>query len=211
MNANEVIANLGLEVLGHGKGEYDHLHPNEHVNLGQSTNDVYPTAIKIALCFSLQELLAAMNNLREAFASKAIDFQCVIKMGRTQLQDAVPITLGQEFSSYADMLQEDQSRVAEAIALVQEINLGGTAIGTGLNAHPEYAERVCRHLVNITGLSLSTAPNLVEATQDCGAFVQLSGVLKRVAIKLSKTCNDLRLLSKQQLDDILKPETLARI
>ncbi len=195
MNANEVIANLALENLGYAKGAYEQLHPNEHVNLGQSTNDVYPTAIKIALCFALQELQQAMDDLRGSFAAKATEFRSVIKMGRTQLQDAVPMTLGQEFSTYSDMLAEDRMRVSEAIGLVQEINLGGTAIGTGLNAHPHYAERVCRHLNSITGLPLCTAPNLIEATQDCGAFVQLSGVLKRVAIKLSKTCNDLRLLS----------------
>ncbi len=195
MNANEVIANLGLEVLGHGKGEYQHLHPNEDVNMGQSTNDVYPTSIKIAMCFALKSLTDTMAGLRESFANKAFEFKDVIKMGRTQMQDAVPMTLGQEFSTYADMLQEDIQRLNEAFDLILEINLGGTAIGTGINAHPAYAKRVCRHLINITGLPLSTAPNLIEATQDCGAFVQLSGVLKRVAIKLSKICNDLRLLS----------------
>jgi aspartate ammonia-lyase len=195
MNANEVIANLALESLGYQKGEYKYLHPNEDVNMGQSTNDVYPTSIKIALCFALQTLTESMNILRESFAVKALDFADVVKMGRTQLQDAVPMTLGQEFSTYADMLQEDIDRVKEAFQLILEINLGGTAIGTGINAHPAYAKRVCRHLINITGLKLSTAPNLIEATQDCGSFVQLSGVLKRVAIKLSKICNDLRLLS----------------
>ncbi len=195
MNANEVIANLALEVLGHHKGEYQHLHPNEHVNMGQSTNDVYPTSIKIALCFGIKTLMQRMDSLREAFSSKAIEFQDVIKMGRTQLQDAVPMTLGQEFETYSLMLHEDIQRLAEAMDLVSEINLGGTAIGTGINAHPAYAERVCQHLRNLTELDLRTAPNLIEATQDCGAFVQLSGVLKRVAIKLSKTCSDLRLLS----------------
>jgi len=136
-----------------------------------------------------------MAVLRRAFEAKADEFSDVLKMGRTQLQDAVPMTLGQEFSTYAVMLGEDEERLKEAAMLICEINLGATAIGTGINAHPEYAGRVCRRLADITGIPLVTAPNLVEATQDCGAFVQLSGVLKRVAVKLSKTCNDLRLLS----------------
>lgn len=195
MNANEVIANLALEILGRPRGDYDYLNPNEHVNLSQSTNDVYPTAIKLAACFGILRLVGAMDELRQSFACKASEFQSVLKMGRTQLQDAVPMTLGQEFSCYGDMLEEDTERLREAMALCREINLGGTAIGTGINTHPEYAGLVCRHLVAITGLALKTAPNLIEATQDCGVFVQLSGVLKRVAVKLSKTCNDLRLLS----------------
>ncbi|MFF3244826.1 aspartate ammonia-lyase [Streptomyces sp. NPDC002870] len=195
MNANEVIANRALEILGHGKGQYGHLHPNEDVNLSQSTNDVYPTAVKVATIIAVRELLDAMNVLRGAFAAKAEEFRDVLKMGRTQLQDAVPMTLGQEFSTYAVMLEEDRSRLAEAITLVHEINLGATAIGTGLNAPSGYAEGARRHLAAITGLPLVTAANLVEATQDCGAFVHLSGVLKRIAVKLSKSCNDLRLLS----------------
>ncbi|WP_438489359.1 aspartate ammonia-lyase [Streptomyces sp. S186] len=195
MNANEVIANRALELLGHTKGDYARLHPNEHVNLSQSTNDVYPTAVKVATVIAVRELLASMTVLREAFAAKAEEFRDVLKMGRTQLQDAVPMTLGQEFSAYAVMLEEDQSRLAEAVTLVHEINLGATAIGTGLNAPRGYAEAARRHLAEITGLPLVTAANLVEATQDCGAFVHLSGVLKRIAVKLSKSCNDLRLLS----------------
>jgi aspartate ammonia-lyase len=195
MNANEVIANRALELLGHAKGEYQHLHPNDHVNLGQSTNDVYPTALKIAAHFGIQRLEQAMAVLRGAFERKAVEFADVLKMGRTQLQDAVPMTLGQEFSTYATMLGEDEQRLREAVELVHEINLGGTAIGTGITAHPEYAARVRAHLAEVTGVPVVTAPNLIEATQDCGAFVQLSGVLKRVAVKLSKTCNDLRLLS----------------
>lgn len=195
MNANEVIANRALELLGHAKGEYQYLHPIEHVNFSQSTNDVYPTAVKIAAQFGIRRLISAMTELRLAFSAKAEEFADVLKIGRTQLQDAVPMTLGQEFSTYAVMLEEDQARLREAALLITEINLGATAIGTGLNAHPDYAALVCHHLSAITGLTLSTAPNLVEATQDAGAFVQLSGVLKRVAIKLSKTCNDLRLLS----------------
>ncbi len=195
MNANEVICNRALEILGHQRGEYQQLHPNEHVNLAQSTNDVYPTAIRIACCFAIERLLKAMEYLRSAFASKAVEFAHLLKIGRTQLQDAVPMTLGQEFSTYAVMLQEDIARLAEALLLIKEINLGATAIGTGITAHPEYASRALKALRQITGLDLITAPNLIEATQDCGAFVQLSGVLKRIAVKLSKTCNDLRLLS----------------
>lgn len=195
MNANEVIANRALELLGHGKGDYAALHPNEHVNMSQSTNDVYPTALKIATSHGLQNLVVAMDVLRCAFADKAEAFKDVLKMGRTQLQDAVPMTLGQEFNTYAVMIGEDQDRLREAMHLVHEINMGATAIGTGINAHPDYARLVCRHLIAITGLPLVTAPDLVEATQDCGAFVQISGVLKRVAVKISKICNDLRLLS----------------
>jgi aspartate ammonia-lyase len=195
MNANEVIANRALEIMGRARGDYRSLHPLEHVNMSQSTNDVYPTAVKLALHFGIHRLTAAMAELRVAFAAKAQEFAEVIKMGRTQLQDAVPMTLGQEFSTYAVMLEEDEQRLKEACLLIHEINLGATAIGTGINAHPEYAQRVCRRLSEITGIDLITASNLVEATQDAGAFVQLSGVLKRVAVKLSKTCNDLRLLS----------------
>jgi aspartate ammonia-lyase len=195
MNANEVVANRALELLGHEKGEYSYLHPNEDVNLGQSTNDVYPTAVRIATIFAVRGLLEAMSVLQEAFSRKAVEFRDVLKMGRTQLQDAVPMTLGQEFSTYAVMLDEDRARLAEAVLLIHEINLGATAIGTGLNAAPGYAEAARRHLAAITGLELVTAANLIEATQDCGAFVQMSGVLKRIAVKLSKTCNDLRLLS----------------
>ena len=195
MNANEVIANVALERLGHPKGAYHVLHPNEHVNMSQSTNDVYPTALKLATIFSMGSLVDAMATLRGAFQRKADEFRDVLKMGRTQLQEAVPMTLGQEFSTYAVMLGEDELRLTEATALVREINMGATAIGTGITAHPDYAALVCKRLSEITGIALVTAPNLIEATQDCGAFVQISGVLKRVAVKLSKTCNDLRLLS----------------
>ena len=195
MNANEVIANRALELLGFARGEYKEIHPLEHVNMSQSTNDVYPTAIKVALHFEIDLLIAAMEVLRIAFADKATEFKDVLKMGRTQLQDAVPMTLGQEFSTYAVMLEEDQQRLREAALLIHEINLGATAIGTGINAHPDYAALARKHLSEVTGISYITAGNLVEATQDAGAFVQLSGVLKRVAVKLSKVCNDLRLLS----------------
>jgi len=195
MNANEVIANRALEILGYEKGSYSNLHPNEHVNMSQSTNDVYPTALKIAAFNNVLDLLEAMDILRLSFERKAEEFTDVIKMGRTQLQDAVPMTLGQEFLSYAIMLGEDQERLREAALLLHEINMGGTAIGTGINSHRDYARLVCFNLSEITGLPLKTAPNLIEATQDCGVFVHLSGVLKRIAVKISKVCNDLRLLS----------------
>src|SRR5438067_1979027 len=195
MNANEVICNRALEILGQQKGEYQHLHPLDHVNLSQSTNDVYPTAVKLALQLGIKRLHTEMVALRHAFAEKALEFDDVLKVGRTQLQDAVPMTLGQEFSTYAVMLGEDEQRLKEAAELIREINLGATAIGTGINAHPDYAPLVTTRLSEVSGVQLMSAPNLVEATQDAGAFVQLSGVLKRVAVKLSKTCNDLRLLS----------------
>jgi aspartate ammonia-lyase len=171
------------------------LHPLDHVNLSQSTNDVYPTAIKLALQLGIRRLLEEMNFLQRCFAAKAEEFKEVLKVGRTQLQDAVPMTLGQEFSTYAVMLSEDESRLAEAAELIREINLGATAIGTGINAHPDYAPLVTRRLAEVSGIAFVVSPNLIEATQDAGAFVQLSGVLKRIAVKLSKICNDLRLLS----------------
>jgi aspartate ammonia-lyase len=195
MNANEVIANRALEILGFDKGDYSVIHPNGHVNMGQSTNDVYPTAIRIATIKASQELLAAMAHLRQSLARKAVEFADVVKVGRTQLQDAVPMTLGQEFSTYAVMVDEDERRIREALVHLHEINLGATAIGTGINTHADYAAQACTHLQRITELPLVTASNLVEATQDCGAFVLFSGILKRVAVKLSKICNDLRLLS----------------
>ncbi|GAA5165236.1 MULTISPECIES: aspartate ammonia-lyase [Amycolatopsis] len=196
MNANEVIANRALELLGHRRGEYSVLHPLDHVNLGQSTNDVYPTAVKLALDSHVGELLGALGGLRAAFAAKAGEFADVLKMGRTQLQDAVPMTLGQEFGAFAATIGEDEQRLAEARLLLHELNLGGTAIGTGLNARPGYRAAALAHLRSLTGIpTLVSSPDLIEATQDVGVFVQLSGVLKRVAVKLSKICNDLRLLS----------------
>ena len=195
MNANEVICNRALELLNHKKGEYEHLHPLDHVNLSQSTNDVYPTAIKLALQFGIKRLITEMVALRKAFERKAQEFDDILKVGRTQLQDAVPMTLGQEFSTYAVMLGEDEQRLAEAAGLIREINLGATAIGTGINAHPDYEPLVTTRLSEVSGVPFLRSPNLIEATQDAGSFVQLSGVLKRIAVKLSKTCNDLRLLS----------------
>jgi aspartate ammonia-lyase len=195
MNANEVIANRALELLGRPRGEYQSVHPNNHVNLSQSTNDVYPTAMKLALHSQIEGLARAMSELAAAFLAKGDEFSPFIKMGRTQLQDAVPMTLGQEFTAFGRTMLEDVQRLGEAQALIREINMGGTAIGTGITAPPGYAETVRANLSRITGLALITAPDLVEATADTGAFVQLSGVLKRCAVKLSKICSDLRLLA----------------
>ncbi|EPR43480.1 Fumarate hydratase class II [Desulfovibrio sp. X2] len=195
MNANEVIANLALEIMGRKRGDYAHLHPNNHVNLSQSTNDVYPSAIRLTLLSMGLALHEAMGVLAESLAKKSREFADVIKIGRTQLQDAVPMTLGQEFGAWAIMVGEDRQRLLEALDLVREINLGGTAIGTGINAPKGYAEAVVGILAEISGRRVVLAENLVEATQDAGAYVQFSGVLKRTAVKLSKICNDLRLLS----------------
>jgi aspartate ammonia-lyase len=212
MNANEVIANRALELMGHARGDYEHLHPNEDVNLSQSTNDVYPTALRLALHAGGERLLEALGMLRGACEERAVAFSGVLKMGRTQLQDAVPMTLGQEFAGYAGMLAGDERALAAALFALLEINLGGTAIGTGLNAPPGYAGVVRRKLSLLTGLELATAPDLVGATQDTDALVALSAVLKRVAIKLSKMCNDLRLLSsgpRAGLGDIVLPPMQA--
>jgi aspartate ammonia-lyase len=195
MNANEVIANRALEILGRSRGTYDVVHPNEHVNRSQSTNDVYPTAIRIALHTALDGLRDALRDLCGAMDVKAVEFRELIKMGRTQLQDAVPMTLGREFKAWAHTLMEDVDRLGEAQALMREMNMGATAIGTGITASEEFTVAVRTHLSEVTGLMMITAPDLIEATSDTGAFVQLSGVLKRTATKLSKICNDLRLLS----------------
>src|SRR5215207_5326808 len=195
MNANEVIANRALELLGRPRGDYATISPNTHVNLSQSTNDVYPTAVKLALHAGIESLRAAMREICDSFLKKGEEFNAFLKMGRTQLQDAVPMTLGQEFSAFAHTILEDVDRLGEAQALIREINMGATAIGTRINAPPGYAEAVRRHLSTVSGVELITAPDLVEATADTGAFVQLSGVLKRCAVKISKICNDLRLLA----------------
>ena len=195
MNANEVIANRALELLGHKKGEYTHCHPNNHVNLSQSTNDAYPTAVKIALYAGNKKLTAELSTLISAMHAKAKEFANVLKMGRTQLQDAVPMTLGQTFEAYAVTLEEEIQRLNENARLFLEINMGATAIGTGINSEPGYAEKVTEHLSAITGTPLVSAPNLIEATQDTGSFVMYSSSVKRLALKLSKICNDLRLLS----------------
>ncbi|MEV0703530.1 aspartate ammonia-lyase [Saccharopolyspora sp. NPDC050389] len=195
MNANEVIANLALEFLGHGRGRYDVLSPLDDVNRCQSTNDVYPTALRLATSTALCGLLSELGRLSEAFGAKGQEFTGVVKVGRTQLQDAVPMTLGQEFTAMGVTLAEDSDRIGEALPLLHEINLGATAIGTGITAEPGYAGAVVRHLRALTGLDLRPAADLVEATADTGVFLHASGVLKRTAVKLSKICSDLRLLS----------------
>jgi aspartate ammonia-lyase len=195
MNANEVIANRALELLGKPRGDYATVSPIDHVNRSQSTNDVYPTAVKIAMIHALKHMLEEHRMLGEAFRTKSAEFANVVKVGRTQLQDAVPMTLGQEFGGFSTTLQEDRDRLEETIPWLCEVNLGATAIGTGITADPRYADSVRRQLANITGLPIATAPDLVEATSDTGVFMTLSGLLKRTAVKLSKICNDLRLLS----------------
>lgn len=195
MNANEVIANRALELAGQVKGNYLKIHPIEDVNRSQSTNDVYPTAIKLGLTFAIERLDLSLAALKCAYDRKSQEFGSILKIGRTQLQDAVPMTVGQEFSTYAVMIEEDQQRLNEAARLLLEINLGATAIGTGINSDPEYSQIVCQHLAELSGKQVVPAGNLIEATQDAGAFVTLSGTLKRIAVKLSKVCNDLRLLS----------------
>ena len=195
MNANEVIANRALELLGFRKGDYQHLHPNNDVNMSQSTNDVYPTAVRLALLLGDDPLILGIQRLQRAMEDKALEFKDILKMGRTQLQDAVPMTLGQEFGGWATTLAEDIARISEVSALFTEVNLGGTAIGTGINTHPEYARRAVMHLARDTGFDFKLSLNLVEATSDTGVFVLFSSTLKRLATKLSKICNDLRLLS----------------
>ncbi|RAJ81817.1 aspartate ammonia-lyase [Chitinophaga dinghuensis] len=195
MNANEVIANVALEMMGHKKGEYQFCHPNNHVNCSQSTNDAYPTAFRIALINKLTGYKEELSQLADAFAAKGEEFRDVLKMGRTQLQDAVPMSLGDEFKAFATNLGEESPRVEDSKRLISEINMGATAIGTGVNAPKGYSDLVTKYLREVTGLDLSLAADLIEATYDAGAYVQLSGVLKRTAVKVSKICNDLRLLS----------------
>lgn len=195
MNANEVITNRALELAGHAKGDYAFIHPNDHTNHSQSTNDAYPTAIKIALAFSQASLLKEIDKLADAFERKGKEFGHIVKVGRTQLQDAVPMTLGQEFNAFGVTLREDIERLQDAELLLHEVNMGATAIGTGINAPEGYRDAVVRHLREITGLELVSAGDLVESTSDTGVFVTFSGALKRSALKLSKIANDLRLLS----------------
>lgn len=195
MNINEVIANRGLEIMGLPRGRYDELHPNNHVNFAQSTNDVYPTAIRVAILLSQGTLQRALDQLASDLEEKAQQFSSIIKLGRTQLQDAVPMTLGQEFQAFATTLREDVARLGEIGAFFHEVNLGGTAIGTGINTNPDYQAEAVAELRSICGLPIVAAGNLIEACWDTGAFVLFSGMLKRTATKLSKICNDLRLLS----------------
>ena len=195
MNANEVIANLALRHMGRKPGDYAALNPNNDVNMSQSTNDVYPTALRVAAILSTYRLISALAQLADAFEAKGKEFSHILKVGRTQLQDAVPMTLGQEFTAFAVTIREDVNRLRDALTLVREVSLGGTAIGTGINSDPQYADLAIAELSAITGEALVRSENLVEATSDTGAFVMFSGVLKRVAIKLSKIASDLRLLS----------------
>ncbi|MDR3440084.1 aspartate ammonia-lyase [Telmatospirillum sp.] len=195
MNANEVLANIALEFLGHNKGEYQFVNPNDHVNCSQSTNDAYPTAFRVALIKRLSSYSHALSALRDAFAEKGEEFASVLKMGRTHLQDAVPISMGDEFHGFATNLGEELLRIEDAKKLLAEVNMGATAVGTSVNAPAGYPQLVVRHLSEITGLDLKLSEDLVEATSDTGAYVQLSGMLKRTAVKLSKICNDLRLLA----------------
>lgn len=195
MNMNEVLANRAQEILGHPKGSYDIVHPLNHVNISQSTNDVVPTAIRLAAVWFGQKLIQSMNELSLAFLDKGNEFADVLKMGRTQMQDAVPITLGSEFKGFGITVAEDIDRLKDVTSLLCEVNLGGTAVGTGINAVEGYSELACRLLAEMTSLPIRPAVNLIEATSDAGAYVTLSGVLKRMAVKLSKIANDLRLLS----------------
>jgi aspartate ammonia-lyase len=195
MNANEVIANRALELMGHKKGEYTFVNPNNHVNLAQSTNDAYPTAIKVALLLSYNDAVTALSALSAAFEDKSAEFSEIIKMGRTQLQDAVPMTLGQEFHAFASTITSDVGRLEELSQEFCSINIGATAIGTGINSDPDYPALACKALSGICGHQLHIAEDLIDATTDMGAFITFSGVLRRISIKLSKVCNDLRLLS----------------
>ena len=195
MNANEVIANRALEIMGHKRGEFMYCSPNDHCNCGQSTNDVYPTTIRLALVRMNKTLVASLTGLISAFRYKAEDYKKDIKMGRTQLQDAVPMTFGQEFNAYADNLEEEILNLDRNVQLLHEINMGGTAIGTGLNAVPGFAKLCAANLSKLTGENFISSPDLVEATPDTGAYVSYSGALKRLAVKLSKICSDLRLMA----------------
>ncbi len=195
MNANEVIANRALELLGYARGDYGRIHPNDHVNRHQSTNDVYPTALRLAALAGIDRLVGSVQLLAKVFAEKSSEFSTVLKLGRTQLQDAVPMTLGQEFSAFSVTLEEEVARLREASSLLREVNLGGTAIGTGISAPGPFRARVVESLQRVTGIRLVRATNLVEASWDVGAFVQLSASVKRTALKLSKIASDLRLLA----------------
>ncbi len=195
MNANEVIANVALESLGHQKGDYHIVSPNDHVNFGQSTNDVYPTAFRLALILRLASYMEALRQLQTSFFNKGQEFNKVLKMGRTHLQDAVPMSLGQEFNGWATTMGEEIERIAEVRKFLHEINLGATAIGTKVTAAPGYPELATRYLSELTGREFILAGDLIEATSDTGAYVLLSGVLKRTACKLTKICNDIRMLS----------------
>lgn len=195
MNANEVIANRALELMGYEKGDYQHCWPNDHCNCGQSTNDVYPTTIRLTFIEMNKQVVAALERLVASFRKKGEEFKNNIKMGRTQLQDAVPMTSGQEFTAFANTLEEEIGNLNRNVELMLEINMGATAIGTGLNAVPGYAELCTKKLAELTGENFTLGKDLVEATPDTGDYVSYSGALKRLAVKLSKICNDLRLMA----------------
>ncbi|HCH02414.1 MAG TPA: aspartate ammonia-lyase [Vibrio sp.] len=212
MNTNEVIANLALELMGKEKGQYDFINPNDHVNKSQSTNCAYPTGFRVAVYNSIMKTVDAVEYLKGAFDLKSTEFATVIKMGRTQLQDAVPMTVGQEFHAWSVTLNEEIKNLQYISKLLLEVNLGATAIGTGLNAAPEYQALAVKHLSEVTGLECVPAEDLIEATSDCGAYVMAHGALKRLAVKLSKICNDLRLLSsgpRAGLNELNLPELQA--
>lgn len=212
MNTNEVIANVALELMGKEKGQYEFINPNDHVNKSQSTNCAYPTGFRIAVYNSVHQLMEAIEYLKGAFELKAQEFKDILKMGRTQLQDAVPMTVGQEFHAWAVTLNEEIRALDYTSKLLLEINLGATAIGTGLNAPTGYQALAVKHLAEVTGLEVVAAEDLIEATSDCGAYVMTHGALKRLAVKLSKICNDLRLLSsgpRAGLNELNLPEMQA--
>lgn len=195
MNANEVIANLGLDALGHARGDYIQLHPNDHVNRSQSTNDVYPTALRIALILAARPVEVEIARLAQALRDRAAEFSRVLKIGRTQLQDAVPMSLGAEFAAFAFGMDQEARQLADSLRDLETVNLGGTAIGTGINASEGYRAAALGHLAAITGLPVRGADDLIDASSDMGALVGLSASLRRLAIRLSKMSNDLRLLS----------------
>ncbi|KYH44505.1 aspartate ammonia-lyase [Branchiibius sp. NY16-3462-2] len=212
MNTNEVVANLALELVGYDKGRYDVINPNDHVNKSQSTNDAYPTGFRVAAYTMVQALVQEVQELSFAFSAKAQEFATVLKMGRTQLQDAVPMSLGSEFEAFAVNVHEEITRLRTAAELLLEVNLGATAIGTGLNTPPGYPAAAARHLSQVSGLGTVPAAHLVEATYDNGAYIAVHSAVKRLATKLSKICNDLRLLSsgpRAGLHEINLPEMQA--
>lgn len=212
MNTNEVVANLALEMLGQPKGRYDIVNPMDHVNASQSTNDAYPTGFRVAVYNSVLKLIDQVHYLQQGFEAKAVEFSDVLKMGRTQLQDAVPMTVGQEFKAFAVLLEEEVKNLKRTAKLLLEVNLGATAIGTGLNTPEGYSELAVKNLAKVTHLPCVLSDNLIEATSDCGAYVMVHGALKRTAVKLSKVCNDLRLLSsgpRAGLNEINLPELQA--
>mgnify|MGYP002724780509 FL=1 len=195
MNVNEVLTNIALESMGHKKGEYQYLHPNDHTNLGQSTNDTYPSSIKVATWTKLGDLLKAMDNLKKELEKKAKDFKDYIKMGRTELEDAVPTTLGNTFNAFASYIKADIERLTYARSVMQALNMGATAIGKGINCHPDYKNVVEKHLSKITGGEFKPADDFIAATQDTADFVFVSGALKTAAVRLNKIANDLRLMN----------------